>query len=210
MTSLANSLPEAEKKELMLRRRYASLAAYLSIARFLSASELVRRVNEVLPELEMDDKRIRIAFQSLYNVEGARSGPSMNADLERLIQRIEPDAVGAIGWDRASLLVRHVPTASRQPQRGSNATEGVIFLLGATDHADGEGGADVHSWEAAEERGDGGGDGEKDAAIASLSSGEGARLALALETVCCEWANSDGPNRGSNLRAVKRFDRAPT
>ena len=62
MNNLIYTIPVAEKKEKFLREEYTEIAFNLTKFRVDASYELAKRVNKILPELEMKDKQIGIRF----------------------------------------------------------------------------------------------------------------------------------------------------
>ena len=56
MNNLIYTIPVAEKKEKFLREEYTEIAFNLTKCRVDASYELAKRVNKILPELEMKDK----------------------------------------------------------------------------------------------------------------------------------------------------------
>lgn len=132
-------LPNQIKREQAAFDEYALAAGDLSQQRSQSAELLQERVNNLLPSLDMGDKRLKIEVIS-YDLESSTDGRGL---------------CGELGWDRVQvslILSPHSSISSIDEQQGSRTT-----ISTTTSH--------------------------EDSLRSILSSGEAARLALALETL---------------------------
>ena len=83
MNDLIFTIPEAEKTELKLRKEYTEIAFYLTNFRVFSAFNLINRVNNLLPELEMRDKKIGINFNLNFEFDNN----NCNSDFSKLVEK---------------------------------------------------------------------------------------------------------------------------
>lgn len=163
----------------------------MSIARYRAAADLIVKVNGILPELEMKDKRASLLFKSPVDVEEERVGQVAT------VLSLDPHSVTPRGWDRVTLRVTQVQGGG-QPATASSVSDVtcVIGLVRSDDDSDAGSGplsdgviddGDTSSSSAMS---------NAVSVLGSLSSGEGARLALALESVCC-YEGDDGETVGN-------------
>lgn len=62
MENLIFTLPESEKQEMKDREKYTEIAIDLTELRIIAANNFIRRINNLLPQLEMEDKHIGVRF----------------------------------------------------------------------------------------------------------------------------------------------------
>ena len=97
MENFSELLPEVIAQEVALRRKYLSGASEISKYRHISAQNLTRKVNELLPSLEVN-KRIYIRHQALTNVfESIQEGPLLQYTPYHY-------SISASGWDSMTLI----------------------------------------------------------------------------------------------------------
>ena len=199
MSTLTDELPLAEIEEKRIREDYVSRSVRVSLARLRAAEDLVIKVNNILPELEMRDKRIRLLFRCPIDINKENGVFEMSNSNNNNIRGISPRSVGPRGWDRVKLQVDQVKDSSPS----SNPFPNVVLSVGLAKNINnnnknknedlteenGFGAYDYRSSYEELENEEGEDEYDEDdssvvSALGSLSSGEGARLALALETVC--------------------------
>jgi len=166
------------------RKKYASLAKNVSLSRYRSAVDIVEKVNAMLPDLEMRDKRVRVVLSSMFDVEASISSDCVSStklkpddDDDDLLEGLSPHSVRRDGWDRMSLIVDKEDGSIRSID--FPAVQCVVESTQLMEQNLSED-LDQESVSGVSKVGISGG-----TLLGSLSSGEGARLALALETVCC-------------------------
>ena len=153
MENFSELLPEVIAQEVALRRKYLSGASEISKYRHISAQNLTRKVNELLPSLEVN-KRIYIRHQALTNVfESIQEGPLLPYTPYHY-------SISASGWDSMTLICEsdksdHLDEGYVSFEVNSTASSKVILN----------------------------GDTPLESALSSLSSGEQARIALAFEAL---------------------------
>ena len=153
MENFSELLPEVIAQEVALRRKYLSGASEISKYRHISAQNLTRKVNELLPSLEVN-KRIYIRHQALTNVfESIQEGPLLPYTPYHY-------SISASGWDSMTLIC--------ESDKSDHLDEGYVSF-------------EVDS--AASSKVILNGDPPLESALSSLSSGEQARLALAFEAL---------------------------
>lgn len=215
MNNLSVALPTQQSMESELRRQYVSLALQLSVHRYQSAQSIISKVNTLLPKLEMPDKKISIKFDSAVTfehlasaVEALDCGEEQDASFDRCGGELQSIAavyadivpggrVGQSGWDSMHLTVDDslgddspdITNAGRSRSTGviyqqywdpsadynernrgaSGRSNDDVFISSPDDFSEGTMVAPSSSSGISNE----------------LSSGECARLALALETISC-------------------------
>lgn len=185
MSTLADSLPAAEAKEMESGIQFIQEATAMSLARYRAAKDLIAKVNGILPELEMKDKRASLLFKSPVDVEERLGQVAIASSSSSL----DPLSVTPRGWDRVTLRVTQVQDGS--PPASSASASDVTCVIGLV-RSDDDSDAGGFSSDGVND------DGERVSVLGSLSSGEGARLALALESVCCyEGDDNEGTTAGN-------------
>ena len=66
MENLIFTLPESEKEEMKYREKYTEIAIDLTEFRIIAANNFIRRINNLLPQLEMKDKHIGVRFDLAF------------------------------------------------------------------------------------------------------------------------------------------------
>jgi hypothetical protein len=66
MENLIFTLPESEKQEMKHREKYTEVAIDLTEFRIIAANNFIRRINNLLPQLEMKDKHIGVRFDLTF------------------------------------------------------------------------------------------------------------------------------------------------
>jgi hypothetical protein len=66
MENLIFTLPESEKQEMKHREKYTEIAINLTEFRIIAANNFIRRINNLLPQLEMKDKHIGVRFDLTF------------------------------------------------------------------------------------------------------------------------------------------------
>jgi hypothetical protein len=66
MENLIFTLPESEKEEMKYREKYTEIAIDLTEFRIVAANNFIRRINNLLPQLEMKDKHIGVRFDLAF------------------------------------------------------------------------------------------------------------------------------------------------
>ena len=190
MSTLADSLPAAEAKERQWRSTYVQGATAMSLARHRAAVDLIAKVNGILPELEMKDKRASLLFTCPVDVEGNLGHFSVEHSLD-------PRSISPRGWDTVTLRVTQVQEGGQRDSMlpSISAASDIICLIRLVrSDDDDDGHVDSDGLQEEGERDILTSNGKGNAmmsVLGTLSSGEGARLALALESVCCYEGDDD-------------------
>ena len=197
MNNLSVALPTQQSIESELRRQYVSMALQLSVYRYQSAQSIISKVNSLLPKLEMPDKKISIKFDSAVTAEHLASavdaldrgeGSFISKGELQSITAVYVDVVpggrlGQSGWDSMHLTVDDSVDDDTPDitSAGRSYSSGIIYqqywdpsvtndvFTSPDDISEGTMVAPPSSSGISNE----------------LSSGECARLALALETISC-------------------------
>jgi len=201
MNNLSVALPTQQSRESELRKQYVSLAFQLSAHRYQSAQSIVSKVNTMLPKLDMPDKKIAIKFDSAVSFEHLTSTVDAfdhhgGQHLAAAYVNVVPGGrVSQSGWDSLHLTVDDSldDEAPHDTKAGLNCSCGIIYQQYL----------DPSGTNADYEEHDSGVRGNNDVFVSDigegtmivspsstgisneLSSGECARLALALETISC-------------------------
>eukprot|EP01031_Cornospumella_fuschlensis_P026944 gene26944-32556_t len=164
--------PQYQQREEDLRLQYIKAARILSSERFFHTNKLVKSMNDILPFLDMHDKCIYIDFQSAMHA-ALSSDESLIASDSRFGESIDSSLFSASGWDQVSLSL----------SKPANAVDSQFVhvqpLLIKNKHV-----AEYESTSLSDSEEIDGPDASVDKAgnvFKVLSSGEQARLALALE-----------------------------
>eukprot|EP01031_Cornospumella_fuschlensis_P026966 gene26966-32581_t len=161
--------PQYQQREEDLRLQYINAARLLSSERFLHTNKLVKSINDILPFLDMHDKCIYIDFQSAIHATLSRDESLIDSNGES----IDSSLFSASGWDQVSLSL------SKPANAVDNQFVHVQPLLIKNKHV-----AEYESTSLSDAEENDGPDALVDKAgnvFKVLSSGEQARLALALE-----------------------------
>lgn len=192
-------LPKQKQQENIKFENYVSAAKELTLARIVAAEDLMNRLNSLLPELDMSDKRFHINFKSVAFMD------ALNSDYHDDIKIWCSEN----GWDKIELCL-----VSSSHYAGQDA----IHLVKDIDVGGGESLSCLYVDAMAFEDDDGDTSDIREASHHSkktsetevrdsLSSGECARLALALETLSDQSALfADNYSDEEYARQVLVFD----
>jgi len=209
MSTLLAELPAQRLAEEAEKKKYANSAMRLSTLRAAAASQLAERVNALLPSLEMGDKWLAIQLRVSVNAPiggdllsssslGGRedktrkitftaadilssSAEQLSKNINLILPHLDPTSskINAHGWDtiRLAISMRHDAFASEKGHvREREQTDECVK---EDEELEEVGNEDDEEEERDEEEDD-----EALPASFVLSSGESARLSLALETCC--------------------------
>jgi DNA repair ATPase RecN len=83
MENLIFTLPESENQEMKHREKYTEIAMDLTELRIIAANNFIRRINNLLPQLEMKDKHIGVRFDLQFLSKSDTDGIEQKTDRDQ-------------------------------------------------------------------------------------------------------------------------------